>query len=68
MIEWPQRLGSVPIPDDRLDINIRIPRDGDDNDEEDDIARRMTLHPRGPLWEERLQSIQTEGYLDDLIL
>ena len=70
LIEWPQRLGSVPIPEDRLDINIRIQTDGgsDAGEGEDDKARIITLHPRGSLWEERIQSIQTEGYLDDLIL
>jgi hypothetical protein len=73
LIEWPQRLGKVPIPEDRLDINIRIQTDAESNAEENDEGddnkpRIMTLHPRGPLWEERIQSIQAEGYLDDLIL
>lgn len=72
MIEWPQRLENVPIPEDRLDINIRIETDEKGNSVdgggEDDKARIMTLQPTGSLWEERLQSIRSEGYLDDLIL
>ena len=72
LIEWPQRLQSVPIPEDRLDINIRIQSDEKNNSEtregEDQKARIMTLKPSGAAWEERLQSMRSEGYLDDLIV
>ncbi|CAB9522767.1 threonylcarbamoyladenosine biosynthesis protein TsaE [Seminavis robusta] len=71
LIEWPQRLGSVPVPEDRLDINIRILSDDDDDDATEtgsNISRMMTINPRGPLWEDRLKEIVDEGYLEDLIL
>ena len=74
LIEWPERLGSTPIPEDRLDINIKIgsgidtDADDGDNEGEDDALRIMTIQAHGPVWEDRLETILEEGYLDDLLL
>jgi tRNA A37 threonylcarbamoyladenosine biosynthesis protein TsaE len=67
LVEWPSRLGSFK-PAKRLDLTIRIDETARDIDEEDSIARILTLQPHGERWEERLRLIQDEGYLDDLIL
>ena len=84
LVEWPERLGNTNIPADRLDINIQIEGsveeeeirgsgqksniNNDDEGEEDDKPRIMTLSPHGPIWEQRLQMILAEGYVDDLLL
>lgn len=80
LIEWPERLGSTPVPDDRLEITITIvsaevdseTSDGvdaeDDGDGEDDAIRIMTVQAHGPVWEQRLKTILDEGYLDDLTI
>jgi tRNA A37 threonylcarbamoyladenosine biosynthesis protein TsaE len=67
LIEWPQRLGSIEVPHDRLDINIQILSDtgaGDDGN----LPRLMKIQPHGSLWKTRVDSILDEGYLDDLLV
>jgi tRNA A37 threonylcarbamoyladenosine biosynthesis protein TsaE len=76
LIEWPSRLGDR-IPETRLEISMRISSDtdsnNDSNDDEDedleteDKVRTMTLQPFGAVWEERLQRLLADGYVDDLL-
>jgi hypothetical protein len=40
--------------------------DGDDDDE--GTTRLVTIKPHGKRWEEKLEKICQEGYLDDLII
>ena len=69
--EWPERLGSTRIPEDRLTVNIRIQSTASDNNDsnegEDDAVRIMAIQAHGSVWQDRLQKILDEGYLDDLI-
>jgi tRNA threonylcarbamoyladenosine biosynthesis protein TsaE len=71
LIEWPERMGDL-IPETRLEISMRISKssnDGNDDDdlETDDKVRTMTLQPYGAIWEERLQRLLADGYVDDLL-
>jgi tRNA threonylcarbamoyladenosine biosynthesis protein TsaE len=69
LIEWPQRLGNK-IPTKRLDVTLRIVVDGTEGNgvyDETCQPRRVTLTPVGQTWEDRLQILQTEGYIDDWI-
>mmetsp|Transcript_58618 Transcript_58618/g.174498 ORF Transcript_58618/g.174498 Transcript_58618/m.174498 type:complete len:331 (-) Transcript_58618:223-1215(-) len=69
LIEWPSRLGEE-LPPDRLDITFRI-HDGDETEEEEDeesITRFLTLRAHSQKWEQRLKTLEAEGYLDDLLL
>ena len=81
LIEWPERLGTTPIPEDRLEITITIGSvnedtessdsvdvKDDDSNGEDDAVRTMTIQAHGPVWEQRLAAILDEGYLDDMII
>lgn len=84
LIEWPERLGTLHFPSERLDITIHIDSDhaneqSQDNDstsnensngddDNDDMGRIMMLQPHGTDWEMRLQTIKDEGYLDDLLI
>lgn len=67
LIEWPQRLGCIEVPHDRLDINIEILSDSGASDE-DNLPRLMKIQPRGSLWKRRVDNILDEGYLDDLLV
>jgi tRNA A37 threonylcarbamoyladenosine biosynthesis protein TsaE len=82
LIEWPSRLTADRIPETRLEISMRISSedisesDGDSdesstsndkNDNDDDCVRTMTLQPYGAVWEERLQRLLADGYVDDLL-
>jgi tRNA A37 threonylcarbamoyladenosine biosynthesis protein TsaE len=72
LIEWPSRLTADRIPETRLEISMRIRSDSgssndDDNDNDDDCVRTMTLQPYGAVWEERLQRLLADGYVDDLL-
>lgn len=64
LIEWPSRLGDL-LPQDRLDINIRILNKETDVDE--DRPRRMVIEPHGVKWTDRIQLMRDEGLLDDLM-
>jgi len=71
LMEWPSRLGSK-MPVHRLDIHLRICGDDDkskqeDGNAEDTCTRQAALLPHGPAWEQRLQFLLDEGYLDDLL-
>lgn len=81
LIEWPERLGKTPIPEDRLEITITIASTNaedessdtavdkeSDRDGEDDAVRSMTIQAYGSVWGQRLATILDEGYLDDLII
>jgi len=68
LIEWPSRLNKKPP--ERLEITLTIDSSTDatpDIDDEDSKYRRMTLVPFGSRWEERLQFLQSEGLLEDLM-
>lgn len=78
LIEWPERMGDR-IPETRLEISMRMSsdttssrsNDGDDDSNDDleteDKVRTMTLQPYGAVWEERLQRLLADGYVDDLL-
>jgi tRNA threonylcarbamoyladenosine biosynthesis protein TsaE len=73
LIEWPERMGDR-IPETRLEISMRISSGdiGSSNDDDDDLetedkVRTMTLEPYGAVWEERLQRLLADGYVDDLL-
>jgi len=74
LIEWPIRLPSTLVPNERLDIDIRIlSQEGGADDETtaasaDNVPRILSLLPRSSKWTERLQLIRDEGYVDDLLL
>lgn len=68
LIEWPSRLSKKPP--DRLEVTLTIDSSTDatnEVDEADSKYRRMTLVPFGTKWTERLQLLQSEGLLDDLM-
>jgi len=68
LIEWPSRLGSM-IPNERLEITISIDRDAvNSSDEQEENTRILLLKPYGERWVQRLQRVQDDGYLDDLIV
>lgn len=71
LIEWPSRLG-INTPNERLDVTITIDKEnqisGDGDDEKEESARILLLKAYGDRWEERLQEIKDNGYLDDLIV
>jgi len=52
-------LGSL-IPDERLDVTIQI---CDETGE-----RTVLMIPHGNMWIKRLQDLEEEGYLDDLMI
>ena len=79
LIEWPVRLrravdddhdGAIAIPAKRLEVDIRIvPKKlMSDDDDDDTNPRRLTLRPVGAEWEDCLESLRREGYLDDMLL
>jgi tRNA A37 threonylcarbamoyladenosine biosynthesis protein TsaE len=81
LIEWPVRLlpvdsesQTVGAPKNRLDVEIRIENDICDNhdvklvDGDQQRPRQVTLQPWGNEWEERLEKLRLEGYLDDMLL
>ena len=68
LIEWPSRLNEKPP--ERLEITLTIDSSTDatpEIEDEDSKYRRMTLLPFGSRWVERLQFLQSEGLLDDLM-
>ena len=66
LIEWPERMGDQ-IPETRLEISMRISKSSDGGNDDDDLERTMTLQPFGAVWEERLQRLLADGYVDDLL-
>lgn len=77
LIEWPQRLGQK-IPPKRLELNLSIiPVGGEEQRQQQQIGefddecsqpRQVTLTPFGKDWEDRLEMLRTEGYVDDWII
>jgi len=68
LIEWPSRLNKKPS--ERLEITLTIDSSTDaapEIEDEDSKYRRMTLIPFGTRWVERLQFLQSEGLLEDLM-
>lgn len=65
LIEWPSRLGQL-LPENRLDVLLRIENDNEDHDE--DKPRLMSLEPHGRVWRDRIQELVQEGYIDDLLV
>ena len=71
LIEWPSRLSKKP--DERLEITLTIDSSIEDaatpeeDDGDDSKYRRMKLVPFGKKWTERLQFLQSEGLLEDLM-
>lgn len=66
MIEWPSRLGQL-LPPERLEITFKMYGDPAENDC-DETTRLVTIKPHGKRWEQKLEKICQEGYLDDLII
>ncbi len=58
------------MPKERLEINFQIDRvdAGDDDDEIEEHTRYLTLTPHGDRWIERIKRIESDGYLDDMIV
>jgi tRNA A37 threonylcarbamoyladenosine biosynthesis protein TsaE len=68
LIEWPQRLGDK-IPTKRLELNLQIVDTEDDIESDGDCQPRLVaLTPIGKEWEDRLEMLQAEGYVDDWII
>lgn len=72
LIEWPSRLGQL-LPPDRLELTFKMygdPSTDNYNDDDDDesTTRIVTIKPHGKRWEQKLEKICEEGYLDDLII
>ena len=68
LIEWPSRLNKKPA--ERLEITLTIDSSTDaapEIEDEDSKYRRMTLVPFGARWAERLEFLQSEGLLEDLM-
>jgi len=76
LIEWPSRLGSR-LPETRLHLTFHI-RDADLTmgrqelggvaDDDEATTRILKLEPHGLQWEERLEFLVQQGYIDDLLL
>jgi tRNA threonylcarbamoyl adenosine modification protein YjeE len=79
LVEWPSRLIEKPAA--RLDITLTIDsatlttkaqvddsQDDCDGDDNESISRLMQLVPHGTQWQERLRSLESEGYFDDLLV
>jgi hypothetical protein len=60
---------SMRISDNSADGNSSASASDIDSDdlETDDCVRTMTLQPFGAVWEERLQRLLADGYVDDLL-
>jgi len=72
LIEWPIRLPESLVPNDRLDIDIRIfassNDEGDSDSSADNLPRIVSIHPlSSPEWTNRLHLIREEGFVDDLL-
>lgn len=65
LIEWPSRLGQL-MPAERLEITFKMY--GDPTENCDENTRLVTIKPHGKKWEQKLEKIYEEGYLDDLII
>lgn len=69
LIEWPSRLGEA-IPKDRLEVTFQIDYEADDGSDTDDEnqSRILTLEAHCSAWEDRLKTLEDEGYIDDMLL
>ena len=74
LVEWPIRLPKESLPDNRLDVDIRIMAGSDSNDEAidesngQDFPRELSFLPRSSTWNKRLSIIRDEGFVDDLLI
>lgn len=66
LVEWPSRLGSK-SPQEYLDIRLSIVGTMQDGIE-DSCARHVNLQPHGGRWQQRLEWLLEEGYVDDLVV
>ncbi|KAL9182067.1 hypothetical protein ACHAXT_012410 [Thalassiosira profunda] len=72
LVEWPSRLREKPPV--RLEVTLTVEQtmqdDAGENEEEDEESksRRMKLVPHGDRWVERLRSLESEGFFEDLIV
>lgn len=77
LVEWPERLSEKPTT--RLDITLTIDstiqneyedegEDEADNDDDEPKCRCLKLVPHGERWVERLKFLESEGYLEDLVV
>lgn len=72
LVEWSTRLPELFVPNDRLEVEFAI--DNTAKDRYDDIvdhekaSRILTFTAHGPFWNEVMQSILCEGYLNDFII
>eukprot|EP00186_Timspurckia_oligopyrenoides_P004500 CAMPEP_0182444056 /NCGR_PEP_ID=MMETSP1172-20130603/2624_1 /TAXON_ID=708627 /ORGANISM="Timspurckia oligopyrenoides, Strain CCMP3278" /LENGTH=212 /DNA_ID=CAMNT_0024639515 /DNA_START=121 /DNA_END=759 /DNA_ORIENTATION=+ len=65
LIEWPDRLGELLTPDDRLDVNLYLTDKPDldkilESGELPEQSRRVDLDPHGIEWTERINQIKSE--------
>lgn len=71
LIEWPGRLGTEVLPDDRLEVQLNLmmpPTPNEDDNSGDDVPRRMLLHPYGSQWMHRIRELLDDGCIDDLLM
>ena len=74
LVEWPVRLPEALVPDDRLDIDIRILADHisvdfiADQSSEENIPRMLSLTPTSSTWRKRLTAMREGGFVDDLLV
>jgi tRNA A37 threonylcarbamoyladenosine biosynthesis protein TsaE len=69
VVEWPVRLppSLQPPTERRLHVDIRIRSNDDEGD--GDGPRLLTLsYPEGSHWQQHIDRIRLEGYLDDMLL
>mmetsp|Transcript_12093 Transcript_12093/g.18292 ORF Transcript_12093/g.18292 Transcript_12093/m.18292 type:complete len:262 (+) Transcript_12093:232-1017(+) len=67
LIEWPSRLGDL-MPTERLEVVFQLDPTETDDDEREEKTRYLKLKPHGERWKKRIEEIEREGYLDDLIV
>ena len=75
LVEWSTRLPELFVPNDRLEVEFAIDytaqtaKDRYDNIVGNERASRiLTFTAYGPFWNEVMQSILGEGYLDDFMI
>ena len=59
LIEWPSQLGSLVVPDERLELNFEI--------DEDTEMRYAELKPCGEVWTNRVQELLNDGTIEPFL-
>jgi tRNA A37 threonylcarbamoyladenosine biosynthesis protein TsaE len=74
LVEWSTRLPDVLIPKDRLVVDFVIDTtppladSGEDRFDQEQALRFITFTAYGRFWNEIIQTVLGEGYLDDLLV